>query len=233
MRANELALSRGLRDTRSAWARWSRDGWRVLRSWGLLSLAIAIALLLAIYAVASLAKPDPTPLLVAGLDRPPTLHAVGAILFRNSLVLALHAFACVAGFIAGSSLPLAAEQYSGIWRTVHERAGPLAILFVIGATGFSLMTQAFVLGSNAATIAASLGLSPAYLLAIVSLHAIPELTALFLPLAAWIIASRRDDWQDLLAATFVTVAVAVPVLVVTAVHEVYVTPLLLRMAVGA
>ena len=37
-------------------------------------------------------------------------------------------------------------------------------------------------------------------------HALPELVALFLPLAAWIIASRNDDWQDLLAATFVTVA---------------------------
>ena len=43
-------------------------------------------------------------------------------------------------------------------------------------------------------------------------HAIPELVSLFLPLAAWIVASRRDDWQDLLAATAVTVAVAVPVL---------------------
>ena len=44
-------------------------------------------------------------------------------------------------------------------------------------------------------------------------HAIPELIALFLPLAAWIIASRRGEWDQLLAATFVTVAIAVPVLV--------------------
>ena len=47
-------------------------------------------------------------------------------------------------------------------------------------------------------------------------HAIPELIALFLPLAAWIIASRRGEWEQLLAATFVTVAMAVPVLVVAA-----------------
>ena len=36
--------------------------------------------------------------------RPPAPPSVLRILFRNSLVLALHAFACVAGFIAGSSL---------------------------------------------------------------------------------------------------------------------------------
>ena len=58
-------------------------------------------------------------------------------------------------------------------------------------------------------------------------HAVPELVALFLPLAAWTIASRRDEWQDLLAATFATVAVAIPVLVVAAVWETYAWPELL------
>ena len=41
-------------------------------------------------------------------------------------------------------------------------------------------------------------------------HAVPELVALFLPLAAWVVASRRGDWHELLAATIVTVAIAVP-----------------------
>ena len=45
---------------------------------------------------------------LAGWDD--VLHVLG----RNSLVLALHGFACVAGFIAGSSLPLSAERYSGV-----------------------------------------------------------------------------------------------------------------------
>ena len=45
-------------------------------------------------------------------------------------------------------------------------------------------------------------------------HALPELIALFLPLAAWTIASRREGWDDLLAATFVTTAIAIPILVV-------------------
>jgi hypothetical protein len=60
-------------------------------------------------------------------------------------------------------------------------------------------------------------------------HALPELVALFLPLAAWMVASRQGDWHELLAATFVTVAVAVPVLILSAVVEVYLTPQLLMM----
>jgi uncharacterized membrane protein SpoIIM required for sporulation len=67
-------------------------------------------------------------------------------------------------------------------------------------------------------------MSPAELLAGLSLHAIPELAALFLPLAAWVVASRRGDWHKLLAATVVTTAVAIPVLITACLVEVYVTP---------
>jgi len=146
------------------------------------------------------------------------------VLKRNSLVLALHGFACVAGFIAGSSLPEQAGQYSGFYRRVHDRAGPLAIAFVVAATAFSLATQAFALGAGASTLADQGGISPALLLLGLLPHALPELMALFLPLAAWIVASRRGDWHELLAATIVTVAIAVPVLAASAFVEVYVSP---------
>ena len=56
--------------------------------------------------------------------------------------------------------------------------------------------------------------------------------ALFLPLAAWIIASRRGEWDNLLAATFVTVALAIPVLVMSALWEVYIAPHVLRALIG-
>jgi len=59
-------------------------------------------------------------------------------------------------------------------------------------------------------------------------HAIPELMALFLPLAAWLIASRRDEWDQLLAATFVTVVIAVPVLLVSTLVELTLWPRLLE-----
>ena len=81
-----------------------------------------------------------------------------------------------------------------------------------------------MIGGGAASLAAQLGTSPGPLLLALVPHALPELTALFLPLAAWILASRSDDWEDLLAATFVTVAIAVPVLLASAAIELWVSP---------
>ena len=75
-----------------------------------------------------------------------------------------------------------------------------------------------------AQIAADRDMSPALLLVGLLPHALPELCALFLPLAAWILASRRRAWDELLAATFATVAVAVPLLLAAAAVEVWVSP---------
>lgn len=47
---------------------------------------------------------------------------------------------------------------------------------------------------------------------------------LFLPLAAWIVASRLGDWDKLFAATLETVTVALPLLAVSAAVETWVTP---------
>jgi uncharacterized membrane protein SpoIIM required for sporulation len=143
-------------------------------------------------------------------------------------VLALHAFACVAGFIAGSSLPLSAAHRSGLSRLVHEKARPIALGWVVLVTCFSLATQAYALGLTGAQLARQVAISPGELVLTVVPHAVPELVALFLPLAAWTIASRRDEWRDLLAATFVTVAIAIPVLVAAATWEVYVWPQILQ-----
>jgi hypothetical protein len=228
MQSDDLALVHGLRDTRATLADWNRRPGEVLGSWLAGSLLVVVALLLAVWAVAVISPADPTRVMLLGFGREPGVEAVGEVLFRNSLVLALHALACVAGFIAGSSLKHEAQRYSGLWRWVHDKAGPLAIAFVTAATLFSLSTQAFILGGTTATAAAQLGVSEGTLLCALLPHALPELTALFLPLAAWVIASRRDDWHQLLAATFVTVGLAVPVLVASAFVEVYVSPHLLR-----
>ena len=136
--------------------------------------------------------------------------------------------ACVAGFIAGSSMPLSAAQRSGVWRWVHEKAGPLAIGFVICATTFSLVTQAYILGTNLSTIANQLASHPRRCSLCYLPHAIPELIALYLPLAAWLIASRNGDWEQLLAATFVTLAIAVPMLIVSVTIETFVSPEILH-----
>jgi hypothetical protein len=230
VKVSQLAFVQGMDDTRVALRRWNAARWAVVAPWALGALAIAAALLVAVLLIALATEPDATGYLLPGLNRPATLGSLGRVLFRNSLVLALHAMACVAGFIAGSALPLQAEQHRGWWRTVHEKAGPAAIAFVSAATAFSLCTQAYVLGSEASTIANQLGIGRATLMLTLLPHAVPELFALFLPLAAWLLASRRRAWDELLAATAVTTAIAVPILVLAANVEVFVWPQLLRLA---
>ena len=224
MSVNDLVLVQGMADTKLALGEWNRNPWKVLRPWLLLSFGIACTLLLAIFVIAELTTPDPTRYFIPGYNTAATADDYGQVLYRNSLVLALHGMACVAGFIAGSSLPMSAQKRRGISRWVHDKAGPLAIGFVVCATTFSLCTQAYLIGSAAASIAFQLQLSPGVLLLALMPHALPELMALFLPLAAWIIASRRNDWHVLLAATFVTVGIAIPVLLASAAVETWVSP---------
>jgi hypothetical protein len=221
---NELVLVQGIAATKETLAEWNRAPWATVRVWLFWSVLTALGLLLAVHVVAVYSTPDPTRLSIPGVYRPAEFEDVQRVLLKNSLVLALHAMACVAGFLAGSAVPQQAKLKTGISRWVHEKAGPFAIAFVVGATTFSLVTQAYVLGSAMSTVSANLEMSPAKLLLALSIHAVPELTALFLPLAAWVVASRRGDWHQLLAATFVTVGIAIPVLLASSMVEVYVTP---------
>jgi hypothetical protein len=227
MHAEHLAVVRGWADTRAALGRWNARPATVLLPWALGSLAVAVLLLVATWAVAELSPADPWGASFPGVTYHADLGDFAFVLFRNGLVLALHSLACVAGFMAGSSLPQVAEGYSGLWRRIHDAAGPLAILFVVAATLFSLVTQAYALGRGAADLAAALGVSPALLMLGLLPHALAELFALFLPLAAWTIASRRGRWKDLLAATFVTTGIAIPILLVAGAVEVWVSPKLL------
>ncbi|HEV2819864.1 MAG TPA: hypothetical protein VGW11_05095 [Solirubrobacteraceae bacterium] len=216
-------------DTRATLLAWNAAPGPVLRAWTLLALAVAAALLTATWFVALVTTPDHTPLGFPGLGRTPAdAAAIGYILVGNALVLALHALACVAGYLAGRSLPEEAQRHSGLMRTIHERAGSLAMAFVAAATIFSLVTQAHELGGAASTLAEQLGVTPGVLVLALLPHALPELVALFLPLAAWLVAARRERWHELLAATAVTVAIAIPVLVLAALIEVHVTPDILR-----
>jgi hypothetical protein len=231
--ATRYAFVYGVRRTRLALAAWRADPWPTLRRWAAGSLLAALALLAATWLVAGLTNADGYRVQTIG----PPFHVgdlgdVGTIIVRNLGVLALHAMACVAGFIAGSSLPLQADAHRGIARAVHEHGGRIAIAFVVAATTFSLTSQAIVLGGETAAVAARLHTSPGALLVVLLPHAVIELTALFLPLAAWIIASRRGEWDQLLAATVVTVALALPMLVAAALVEVYISPHLLASPVS-
>lgn len=224
MDASAYAFAHGVRHTRATLRTWQRMPVPVVGRWAAGSALAATGLLVAVLAIATLDHGYQQTLTLQPPFAVGGLSDVLRILRSNLLVLALHAMACVAGFIAGSSLPLQAEHHHGLSRWVHEHGGRLAITFVVGATTFSLSAQAYVIGHGLAGVSSFLRVSPALLLVGVLPHAIPELMALFLPLAAWIIASRKGEWEQLLAATLVTVAVAVPVLVVAALIEVYVSP---------
>jgi hypothetical protein len=226
--ANEHVFSHGVQDTRETLEAWSSHPWAVLRSWLALSLAIALTLLGAVWVVAGKLTPDLTPVHLPGLTEPSSPADMLPILWRNSLVLALHGTACIAGFIAGATMPIAAAQRTGLSRWVHVKTAKFAILFVCGVTLFSLGTQALYLGFQGGTIAFQLDISRLTLILTVLPHAIPELCALFLPLAAWLIASRRGEWNQLLAATLITVLIAIPVLIAAAAIEVYVWPHILE-----
>ena len=232
MDASAYALVHGVRSTRRTLGVWQRRPWPVLRRWVAGSLGAACLLLLAIWVVSLVAAGAGA----VALRRPPLVVGEPDDLLRvlrgNLLVLALHAMACVAGFIAGSSLPLQAPYRAGIARRIHESGGRIAIGFVVLATGFSLSLQADSLGVTVAHVAYALHVSSALVLLGLLPHAVPELVALFLPLAAWIIASRRGEWDQLLAATLVTVAISLPILLVTAAWEVYVAPRILAPLLG-
>src|SRR4051795_12744073 len=156
---NQHVFSHGMRDTRETLDAWSRRRWHVLRAWMALSVTIALTLLAAVWVVAGLLTPDLTPIHLPGFTEPSEPADLLPILWRNSLVLALHATACVAGFIAGASMPIAAAQRTGISRWIHVKAGELAILFVCAVTIFSLSTQALYLGFQGSTIAYQLQIS--------------------------------------------------------------------------
>src|ERR1700732_3462591 len=142
------ALAHGVRHTRATLRAWQRTPGAVLGRWAAGSAVAATGLLCAVWLISTL---------FGGYQQVITLQppfAVGDggdvvnVLRRNLLVLALHAMACVAGFIAGSSLPLQVEGRTGLSRWVHEHGGRLAIAFVVAATTFSLSSQAYLLGTT-------------------------------------------------------------------------------------
>lgn len=224
MDASAYAFAHGMRQTRATLRAWRHAPFAVVGRWLAGSLFAAVCLLTAVLLIAWLDRGYQQVITLRSPFAVGDVAEVLRIVWSNLLVLALHAMACVAGFIAGSSLPLQASQQSGVSRWVHEHGARLAIAFVIGATIFSLSLQAYVIGHTLAGVSHFLGVSPALLLLGVLPHAVLELTALFLPLAAWILASRKGEWDQLLAATFVTVTIAVPMVLVAALIEVYVSP---------
>lgn len=223
----QTVIGAGMAETRETLRVWGEAPWAVIQVWVAGGLAIALALLLATLAVAELSPATGRTYLI-GVFRPASGWELAHVLVRNLLVLALHAMVCVAGFLAKRSLPMQAQLRHGFDRWVHEHAGNAALVWVTSCTIFSLLTQAYALGHITRDASEVLHVSNAALLATLLPHALPELTAVFLPLAAWLIAARRGDWHQLMAASALATKVALPLVALAALIECYFTPELVR-----
>src|SRR5436189_2680408 len=113
MDANQYVLVQGMRRTRSVLETWGENPWPVIRTWFLGAVLVAIGLLAGVTLTASILKPDLGFHYGESVPQGLALGRVEGVIFRNSLVLALHAAACVAGFIAGATLPLTADRKTG------------------------------------------------------------------------------------------------------------------------
>jgi hypothetical protein len=232
MQTERMALVAGWHDTRAALARWNSNGARVLGSWAAISLGIGVALLVAVWAVARFIAPDPE-WIVWSFGGARTLGAAMHIFGRNLLVLVMHGFICVAGYMATTSLPIVAEGYGGWRRRLHLLARPITIAFIAVVTLLSFGVQAWTLGKAAPGIAQAYEMPVAQLLLLVSPHALLELTAVFLPLGAWLSIARKRRYEQLLAASIYATALAVPLLIIASLVEEYVTPLLIAAVSGS
>ncbi len=225
--ANRVVFEAAMAETRDTFAVWNRDPGPVVGRWMLISLGIALSMLISIWVVSNFGQPDPF-IRLPNIFGDPRLADAVRVFTRNSLVLALHAFVCIAGFMAMRTLPAQAELRRGFDRWIHHNAGRFTMVFVTAATLFSITTQVYLLGNMVQDLAYVMGVGQGELVITTLPHAVVELTAVFLPLAAFLLASRHRQWEQLLAATAVTVMVAVPMLVLAALTEAYLWPLLLR-----
>ena len=224
---NQHVFSHGMRDTRETFELWNDGSWAVLRGWLALSVAIALTLLGAVWFVSGQLTPDISPIHLPGLTEPsspatcchPLAELPGAGAPRDRLCRRLHR----RRLDADRRL-----QRTGISRWIHVKAGELAIVFVSAVDAVLALDPGPLPGLPGSTLAYQLQISGWRLILSVLPHALIELTALFLPLAAWLLASRKGEWNQLLAATLVTVMLAIPALIVAATIEVYVWPHILH-----
>ncbi len=221
--AERIALERGWSDVRASFGRWNRDLDGVVRVWMGTSFTIGCVLLAATWAVSVTVEPGPP---ITAFDHVPSFDGALHLLRRNGLVLLMHALICVAGYMAVTSMPIVARGYTGWKRRLHLAAGPIAIGFVTVVTIGSFLLQAWSLGTSATSVALAYGIPTWKLLVLVSPHALIELTAMFLPLGAWLVLVRRGAYHELLAASVLAFAVALPMLVIAAIIEEWVSPVI-------
>lgn len=201
-----------------------------VRGWFALSGTIAAAMLCGVVIMAGLLPADPADArfnpLASGQANP---AEVWPILARNMAVLFIHLGACAIGaMISRPHRPLPASwgplRYLHIAVPAWMARASLAYAWTV--TLFSVALQTAGIGFVLAGLSAYLHAPPAELVVLVLPHALPELVAVFLPLALFIIQARRGELAVLSRWSWEALALALPLLVAAALWEALVAPLI-------
>jgi hypothetical protein len=219
--ARTAARDAAILDTRDALRSWLSRPSQLL-PWVGLSALVAGILLVSTYLVSVTATPSPAAGSLIAADPGARWEDFGFVLGRNLTVLLLHLLVCFATYLVRRSLPLQAHELSGVRGWVHRHAATPALLMVVALTVFSIVQQAVNLGGTLADVAATGTMTQAQVLVRLLPHALPELVAVFLPLAAVMWLESRDRNRELLAAVAACTLIAVPVVVLSAYVEVVV-----------
>lgn len=214
--SHAVGLDVRISDTRAALRRWAKTPASTVLPWVVGSFLIGALLLAGALFVAKLSAPGADPYTPVFADPTAGVSDALRIFARNSLVLAMYSLVCVAIYVATRPAPPQASR-------LQERAGPFAVLVIAGLAAYSLLSQVWTLGHQLASAAHTLGYSDAGLLIRLCTHAAPELTAVFLPLAACIRLMRGAREDDLAAAAIASFLIALPVVAMCACIETFAT----------
>lgn len=155
---------------------------------------------------------------------------------RNLLVLLLHFFCCMIGaIISREHKPLTGrwKKFAPLHQELPKWVADLSLAYAFTITLASIAIQTTGLGFVMADMSAYSGLPPWEMTLLILPHAPLELTAVFLPLALFIIQARRDDLRPLGTWVWQSFFIALPLIALAASIEVSVTPYLFTKAIDA
>ena len=220
---------------------WFHDGCRVAKPWATLSLLISIGMFFSIYYVAvylqqhSFINESYVPLFTTKGD----FSAALSLMKANMMVLAIHFLACIAAWIVNVRFDYYLERkisakevgekinegldFVSSRQSLRKFLGRITMAGVTALVIFSIVRQTIYIAGNIVSASDTLGLSILTLLSRAALHGLFELTAIFLPLAALILIGQKQQWEQLPAAAFLSIILAVPMLALAAIIETWVT----------
>lgn len=208
----------------------------LLRRWYLVAGSIAISMLLSILVIGALSTPDNGLAASSLVDTDQGLPDMVHIMQKNFLVLGIHLCACWIGALVVAkqrNVPDGWNRMRWLNSDLPDWVRTACLGYALFVTISSIVLQTFALGLSASAIASDYGMQMPLFIALLAPHALVELTAVFLPLAAFLWRSRRDQLAMLGHDSWVCAAYAIPMICLAAAWEVWVTPHLLLLFIGS